>query len=212
MSTIRRAIAATVLLVAITPPVNAEPPQVYQGSSTNDQTYGSPHEMPTDDVPRPVSRDAASRAIELRLSGKCEQAVPILRHVVNRGGDTQISQFNLGMCLIDLADAEHDAQRSAPMRIEAAQWILSSANAGFPQAQAEAVKVYLDGTGVATDPVEAKKWELLYKRNVNRTLFGLPGLPDDLTQRLDVAMKGQNRAEARTRADNWTKTASSWDQ
>lgn len=168
-----------------------------------DTSYGSGHEMPTDDTPRPVSRDAASQAAELRMSGKCDKAVPILRRVVNNGG-SEISQFNLGMCLLDLATAERDAQLAAPMTAEGARWIVRSANAGFPQAQSKAVALYLDGVGIAPDPVEAKKWALLYKRNVNRTLFGLPDIKGDVAERLDVAVTGDKRAEARARANSWT--------
>ena len=207
-------IAVTIVAAAGTSPAAAQ--QAYQGATqgatySGDQHYGSGHEMPTDDVVRPVSRDAASRATELRLSGQCDKAVTILRHVVDNGG-SEISQFNLGMCLLDLAGAEHDAQRAAPMKTEAAGWIVRAANAGFPQAQSEAVTLYLDGVGVAPDPVEAKKWALLYKRNVDRSLFGLPNLKDDLKDRVDAAVPNEKRAEARVRADNWTKVSTIKDQ
>jgi len=195
----REILFVAVALLAVSPvsPVSAQ----RHGADT---TYGSSHDMPTDDIPRPVSRDAASQAAELRMSGKCDKAVPILRRVVNNGG-SEISQFNLGMCLLDLAAADRDAQRAAPMTAEGAQWIVLSANAGFPQAQSKAVALYLDGVGVPPDPVEAKKWELLYKRNVDRALFGLPDIQGEVVERLDVAVTGDKRAEARARANRWTK-------
>jgi TPR repeat protein len=177
----------------------------------NDQPYGSGHEMPTPDVPRPVSRDAGSAAEDLRLAGKCDKAIPILRRVVNGGGDTEISQFNLGLCLLDLAQAEHDAAQQAADRKEAADWIVRSANAGFAKAQAEAVVLYLDGTGVAADPVEAKKWALLYHSNPLRFSIVLPDIAADITDRMDAALTDAKRAEARARANAWTKTASATD-
>jgi hypothetical protein len=191
-------------MLAVVPPAAAQ-------QHGGEESYGSPHDMPKDDVPRPASNDAASRATELRLNGQCDKAVTILRHVVENGG-SEISQFNLGMCLIDLAGQEHDMQRAASMKREAASWIVVSANAGFPQAQAEAVVLYLDGVGVAPDPVEAKKWTLLYKRNIDRSLFGLPNLKDDLANRVDAAVPAEKRAEARVRADSWTKTSAITDQ
>ena len=123
----------------------------------------------------------------------------------------EISQFNLGLCLLDLAKAEHDAAQQAADRKEAADWIVRSANAGFAKAQAEAVVLYLDGTGVAADPVEAKKWALLYHSNPLRFSIVLPDIAADITDRLDAALTDAKRAEARARANAWTKTASATD-
>ena len=192
-------VAAAAFVAASSPrPANA---QVHGA----EESYGSPHEMPTDDVPHPVSHDSASRAEELRVKGQCDKAVPILRRVLDNGG-SEISQFNLGMCLLDLADAEHNAQHALAMRAEGADWIVRSANAGFAQAQSKAVLLYLDGVGVAADPVEAKKWALLYRHNVSRSIFGLPDIDNGVTGRLDIAVTGEKSAEARARANAWTKT------
>jgi TPR repeat protein len=176
-----------------------------------DSSYGSPHEMPKPDVIRPASRDAVSAAEDLRLKGKCDKAVPLLRSLVDGGGDTEISQFNLGLCLLDLARAEHDAQKVADLRKEAADWIVRAANAGFAKAQAEAVVLYLDGTGVAADSVEAKKWALLYHSNPLRYTIALPEIAADVNDRLNAALTDAKRAEARARANAWTKTASATD-
>jgi len=199
------AVAAFLAAMGLSAPAGA---QMHGG----DSSYGSPHEMPTPDVIRPASRDAVSGAEDLRLKGKCEKAVPLLRSIVDGGGDTQISQFNLGLCLLDLARAEHDAQKAADLRKEAADWIVHAANAGFAKAQAEAVVLYLDGTGVAADPVEAKKWALLYHSNPLRFTIALPDIAADISDRLDAALTDAKRAEARARANAWTKTASATDE
>jgi TPR repeat protein len=199
MNRIKGAIAAAALL-AVPPSAHA---QMYGG----DSNYGSPHEMPSTDTNRPVSRGAAAAAEDLRLNGKCDRAVPILRNIVDRVG-AEISQFNLGLCLLDLAKVEHDSQTAADQRKEGASWILRSANAGFARAQVAAVSLYLDGTGVAADPVEAKKWALLYHANPLRFSISLPDIAPDVSQRLDAALTGPQRAEARSRANAWTKTAS----
>jgi TPR repeat protein len=198
------AIAAAGLAIAAALPANAQ-------RQNGPDHYGSEHEMPTPDVIRPASRDAASTAEDLRLKGKCDKAVPILRRIVNGGGDTEISQFNLGLCLLDLAQVEHDAQQAADWK-EAADWIVRAANAGFAKAQAEAVVLYLDGTGVVTDPVEAKKWALLYHSNPLRFSIALPDIATDVSSRLDAALTDAKRAEARMRASVWTKTASATDE
>ncbi|HVZ91363.1 MAG TPA: hypothetical protein VG843_06910 [Rhizomicrobium sp.] len=178
------------------------PAQTYSG----DTNYGSPHEMPTDDVPRPVSRDSASIAEDLRVKGKCDQAVPILRRVIDGGGDVKISEFDLGLCLYDLAAATSDAKAASDMRAEAAKWVLRSANAGFARAEEKAVSVMLNGEGVAADPVEAQKWALIYRRNPMRYVIGLPDLSAEVSGKLDAALTADQRAEAQSRADSWKQT------
>ena len=205
MDWIEGRIAAVAFLAAMgmSAPANA---QMHGGDS-----YGSPHEMPSDNANRPVSRGAAAAAEDLRLKGKCDRAVPILRNIVDRDG-AEISQFNLGLCLLDLAKADPNPQTAADQSKEGAGWILRAANAGFARAQASAVVLYLDGTGVAADPVEAKKWALLYKSNPLRFSILLPDIAADITDRMDAALTDAKRAEARARANAWTKTASATDE
>ena len=94
------------------------------------------------DPSTPSSANAAARqringndpegiAEDLRLSGKCDKAIPILRRLAERGTDYAVSQFNLGLCLFDSAKAEHDPQHVGAMNKEGAEWILEAANAGF---------------------------------------------------------------------------------
>ena len=174
------------------------------GSYSGDTTYGSPHQMPEKDF-RPFSFDAGSKAEDLRLKGKCDEAIPLLRALIDNGGSTEISQFNLGLCLFDVA--AKDAVHAADLKEEGAGWIIGAANAGLARAQARAVVLLLDGIGIAPDPVEAKKMALLYKGNPTRYNFGLPDLADDVNMRLDAALTGPQRAEARKRANAWTPPA-----
>jgi TPR repeat protein len=157
--------------------------------------------MPQDDVAHPRSIDAGSRAEELRVKGKCDQALPLLRGIIDNGGASEIAQFNLGLCLLDLAAV--DTQHAEEMKKEATQWIVSAADTGLARAQARAVTLLLDGTGGTSDPVEAQKWAILYRGNPTRYNFGLKDLPDDLTTRLDKALTGPQRVEARKRANAW---------
>jgi TPR repeat protein len=205
MNRTKNAAAAAVFLIA----AGLSMPAVAQMHGA-EQQYGSPHDMPKDDTLRPVSRDAAATAEDLRLKGKCDRAVPILRRVADRDG-AEISQFDLGLCLLDLAQAEHDASKAADLRSEAAEWVLRAANAGFAKAQAKAVVLYLDGTGVAADPVEAEKWALLYHSNPMRYTIALPDIAADVAGRLDAAVTGPKRTEARARAAAWTRTESNSD-
>lgn len=157
---------------------------------------------------RSVNSDAEGRAEDLRLNGKCDQAVPILRSLAE-GTGYPISRYHLGLCLITLADAEHDASRAVQTRHEGATWILRAANAGFAQAEAEAVTLRLNGVGVENDPVEAEKWALIYRHNSMRSVLNLPDIAADVSDRLDAALTNATRAQAEARADAWSPTASS---
>ncbi len=127
----------------------------------------------------------------------------MLRRMADRNG-AEIAQFNLGLCLIDLAKAETDAQRAADQRKEGASWVLRAANAGFNKAEESSITLYLDGTGVAADPVEAEKWALLYHNNGLRMAIGLPDVAPETQSRLDAALTRAQRKEAQARADAWT--------
>jgi hypothetical protein len=194
---IKSAAGAAFMMAAFVVPVQAQ----YAGGHGQQDQYGSPHEMPHDDVPQPRSVDAGSKAEDLRLKGKCDQALPLLRGIVSNGGASEIAKFNLGLCLLDLAAV--DTAHAADMKKEATEWIVEAADAGLARAQARAVTLLLDGAGGQSDPVEAQKWALLYRANPTRYNFGLPDLPDDVTARLDKMLTGAQRSEARKRANAW---------
>lgn len=149
------------------------------------------------------SADNEGAAEDLRLQGKCDQAVPLLRRMADRNG-AEIAQFNLGLCLIDLAKAGTDAQQAADQRKEGASWVLRAANAGFNKAEEASIALYLDGTGVAADPVEAEKWALLYHSNGLRLAIGLPDVAPETQSRLDTALTRAQRKEAQARVDAWS--------
>lgn len=149
--------------------------------------------------------DAEGAAEDLRLKGRCDLAVPMLRKFASRRG-YEISQYGLGLCLLVLAKEEHDGSNAAAMNKEGAEWILRAANAGFARAQAEAVRLYVDGLGVDNDPVEAAKWSLLYDGNGYRTALGLPDIAPDLRSKLDATLNDETRKQAQRRADDWTQT------
>lgn len=171
---------------------------------------GTPHDPGGYDTqPQPTHRERADPvgvAEDLRLHGKCDKAVPILRRLANEGEGYEIAQFDLGLCLIDLAKI--DPSRSAMLDQEGATWILRAAKTGFGKAEAEAALLYLDGIGVPADAVEAEKWALIYHDNPMRLALGLPDLAPDASSRLDAALTDAKREEAQKRADAWSpKTA-----
>ncbi|MBV8976936.1 MAG: hypothetical protein JO261_07865 [Alphaproteobacteria bacterium] len=173
--------------------------------SAQSETYSTEaHQRPADDEAAPVSSDAGAIGEDLRLKGKCDEAVPMLQPIALRGAGHEIAQLDLGLCLFDLARTAKEPADAKTKRQEGAAWVLRAANAGFAKAQAMAVVLYLDGTGVDADPVEAEKWAILYHRNGMRLGIGLPDTAPALRQRLDAALDDKKQDEAEARARAWT--------
>ena len=149
--------------------------------------------------------DPEGKAEELRLHGKCDEAIPILRRLAANDRD-DIAQYNLGQCLLDAGKTAADAQHAAQLH-EGARWVIRTANMGLPNAQLSLVTVYLDGSGVTADPVEAGKWALLYHGNGTRLAIGMPDVSDDLRARLDSALTDKAWVEAESRANAWSPDA-----
>jgi hypothetical protein len=147
--------------------------------------------------------DPEGKAVELRLHGRCGEAIPILRGLTATNRNDDIAKFNLGQCLIDLGRTETGPTHAHDM-YEGAQWMLAAANRGFPNAQSGLVAVFLDGDGVARNPVEAAKWSLIYHANGMRLALGMPDIPAALHARLDAALNDRNWDEAQTLADQWS--------
>ncbi len=160
---------------------------------------GGDHDPSENQVQLPP--DPEGKAVDLRLAGKCDEALPILRRLSD---SDDIAQYNLGLCLIDQGKKELNAQRGASLEQEGAAWILKAANDGLPNAQSSLVTIYLDGSGVNKDPVEAGKWSLLYQENGTRLALGLPDIPEAVQSRLDNSLSQDNWAEAQQRATAWS--------
>jgi hypothetical protein len=126
-------------------------------------------------------------------------------------GGFEIAQFHLGLCLLDVSKAEPDAQRAAALKKEGTDIILKAANGGLANAQIQLVSLYLDGVGVAADPIEAGKWALIYHGNGSRFVIHLPDISPELQARLDGVLNGTSWAEAQSRANAWTPPTRDWD-
>jgi TPR repeat protein len=208
-------IAIAVVLLAVVPAAPAFAQMGSNGGNYDDYTGGIRNEGLKD--PRrdktKIQNGPEGVAEDLRLKGKCDQAVPMFRELATQeGGGYEISQFNLGLCLFDLAKAEKDPAQAQALNKEGTSWILRAANAGFGKAQAMAVLVYLDGLGVAPDPVEAGKWAYIFHDNGMRLVLGLPDIDPSVRGRLDAVLTGDRKREARARADSWTQTGERIDQ
>jgi hypothetical protein len=197
----KRKMALAILSVAVCLAVPAAAQMGGQGGAA-DQPIDPGGEQPTTEAPLPY--DPEGKAEDLRLAGKCQDAIPILRQLAAGGDGFELAQYNLGLCLFDTSKAEPDAQHAASLKLEGAAFILKAANHNLPKAQASLAQMYLDGDGVVRDPVEAGKWALIYRANGARSALGLPNISADLQARLDGVLSDAAWAEARARADAWT--------
>ena len=145
-----------------------------------------------------------ARADGYRLQGRCDVAIPIYRALVNQGTGYELSEFNLGRCLLETARKAPDPASAEAQKREAADWTLKAGNKGLPNAQNGLIAMYLDGQGVAADPVEAGKWSLLYHGNAARRMYGLPDIAPALQARLDSVLNEKSWAQAQARADTWS--------
>ncbi|MEI9989960.1 MAG: hypothetical protein WDM86_07965 [Rhizomicrobium sp.] len=151
--------------------------------------------------------DPEGKAEDLRLAGKCNEAIPILRRLAEGGDGFELAQYNLGLCLLDTGKADPDVPHGASLKLEGAAFVLKAASHNLPKAQASLAQMYLDGDGVARDPVEAGKWALIYRANGARFALGLPNISADLQARLDGALSAATWAQAQARADAWVPVA-----
>jgi hypothetical protein len=152
-----------------------------------------------------MPEEPQAKADAYRLQGRCDIAINIYRALINQGTGYELSEFNMGVCLQQLAAKATDPATAAAQRQEAAGWMLKAANKGLPNAQNGLISVYLDGVGVPANPVEAGKWSLLYHGNSARRLYGLPDVAPALQARLDAALDpGNGWAQAQAKADAWS--------
>ncbi len=143
------------------------------------------------------------RAIAYKEKSDCPRAIPLLEPLAKRGHGFEVAQFELGQCYLDTARTAATPADAERTRATGAEWILKAANSQIPGAQQQAVRLYQDGTGVGTDPVEAGKWLLLLQRNPLRRVFGPAVIDPDLEQALNKRLTRAQWDEAKLRADRW---------
>lgn len=214
----KRAVLVGIFLIASSLPAFAQDvttPMIERsqyGAGNMNHNPAAPDSAAQAERKRLNGNDPEGIAEDLRLQGHCDKAIPLFRDLADRGAQYAISQFNLGLCLFDLAKAEHDPQKAQALNKEGAEWVLQAANAAFGKAQAMAVVLYLDGLGVAADPVEAGKWAYIFHDNGSRLVLGLPDIDPTVRGRLDTVLTGDKRKEAHARADAWVQTGERPDQ
>jgi hypothetical protein len=155
------------------------------------------------DRKEPRRDDSFEKASQYKQDSDCTRAIPLLEPLAGRGHGFEVAQLRLGQCYLETARNESSPTAAATARKTAADWILKAANSGDPGAQEQAIRLYADGTGVSSDPVEAGKWFLVLERNPMRRVFGPVTMDGDLELSLRQKLNDTGWAEARRRAAQW---------
>ena len=144
-------------------------------------------------------------ALKLMDQGQCEKAKDLLfpsGHMV-LGDELAIS--DIGDCYLKAASKLSDAEAAQKSRETGAGWVLRAADMGVREAQATAVKLYLDGKVFITDPYEAGKWYLLWQANRSQLQLGQVEFDSNLARQVN-AYGSDVWSEAQTRARQWRAT------
>jgi hypothetical protein len=104
-------------------------------------------------------------ALKLMDQGQCDKAKDILAPGGKLGAGDEVAISDIGDCYIAAASKQQSPAEAQRMRETGAGWILRAANMGIREAQATAVKLYLNGQVFFPDPYEAGKWYLLWQNN-----------------------------------------------
>ena len=144
-------------------------------------------------------------ALKLMDQGQCEKAKDLLfpgGHMI--AGD-EVAVSDIGDCYLKAAAHLPDAEAAQKSRETGAGWVLRAADMGVREAQATAVKLYLDGKVFVTDPYEAGKWYLLWQSNRSQLQLGQVEFDRDLARQVN-AYGTDVWTEARGRAQHWSPT------
>jgi len=146
------------------------------------------------------------QALKLMDQGQCEKAKDLLFPAGRMFQGDEVSISDMGDCYLKAAPKQLDAATQQTWRETGAGWILRAADLNVREAQATAVRLYLDGKVFTVDPYEAGKWYLLWQANRSQMQLGQIEFDSGLTKQLN-GYGSDVWAEARARAQHWHFTA-----
>lgn len=141
-------------------------------------------------------------ALKLMDQGQCEKARDLLFPGGRMIQGDEVAISDMGDCYLRAAAKQPDPAEAQKQRETGAGWIIRAADMGVRDAQATAVKLYLDGKIFVVDPYEAGKWYLLWQANRSQMQLGQVEFDRDLAKQVN-AYGNDVWIEARTRAQNW---------
>jgi len=140
------------------------------------------------------------RAMYLKQQGKYADAIEILKPMAALGKGYEQAQLSLGQCYIASAETATPEQRHAAL-VTGTQWVLASADGGFPAAQVQLIRMMLDGGRFKVEPVAAGMWYLIWKRNPAKLQAGGTNLDPALMQKLQSTLTPEDWQKAEAQAN-----------
>jgi len=141
-------------------------------------------------------------ALKLMDQGQCEKAKDLLFPAGRMVQGDEVAISDIGDCYIKAATRMSDPDAAQKSRETGAGWVLRAADMNVREAQATAVKLYLDGKVFIVDPYEAGKWYLLWQANRSQIQLGQMEFDSALSRQIN-AYGNDVWSEARTRAQHW---------
>ncbi len=135
-----------------------------------------------------------NRALNRQERGDCAGAMPDLERLAGIGRGWELAQVTLAECVLETSS---DTGRALSLVTLAAQ-------SNNSKAQATLSRFYLDGVGVAADPLAAGQWYLLSQKSAIEGLGDSNTAVLDLRDRLNDLLSAADWAEAQIRADAWS--------
>ena len=133
---------------------------------------------------------------ELARAGRCDEALPELQTLAERGRGFENAQHVYGLCLLETGSAE-----------DGREWVRRAAEAGLADAQASHLRAYLaDGTDYLAHDAAAK-WLYLYQTNPLRLAIGTEQAlePEEIDQ-IRTAIPRADYLKGVEAARRWTPT------
>ena len=145
------------------------------------------------------------RALKLMDQGECDKAKDLLFPTGKMIAGDEVAISDIGDCYMASAAKIKDPAAAQKTREIGAGWVLRAADIGIREAQATAVKLYLDNKIFFVDPYEAGKWYLLWQNNRSQLQLGKVEFDAELSKQLN-AYGPDIWNEARARAKAWKPT------
>ncbi len=142
------------------------------------------------------------KALAAKADGDCTQAITGLERIAAFGRGFEIAQYHLGDCYLRLAAIGEPDQKNA-LEIKAANWLIKSAQSNNVDAQLALIPLYLNGTAVAQNPIEAGRWFLLFERNPALHTFSAATLDPTVKDRLYAMLTEEDWLTARALVQKW---------
>jgi predicted Zn-dependent protease len=141
-------------------------------------------------------------ALKLMDQGQCDKARDMLFPAGKMAPGDEVAISDIGDCYLGAAKKMQD-QAEAQKTLElGAGWILRAADIGIREAQATAVRLYLENKVFFPDPYEAGKWYLIWQNNRSQMQLGQVEFDPILSKQL-TSYGSDVWAEAKARAAAW---------